>query len=236
MFSRSLAQVTFASHCPMMDTVLPAFRTGMGEVSSGPTRIPMLSTVLGRVVDGDRLGTDYWLDNLRQPVLFDSAIRAALEQGWQRFTEIAMHPALTRAIQDRIDDDQVDAAVIETVRRDSPALPALWRAVGEAFCSGADIDWDAVYTGRRMVDLPVYPWNHDRHLGVVASRAAHVPSGGHPIVHTVVEAALNQVCGWASARWPWTGCPGWPITRWRGRRCCRRPRSSTPCSRRPGRP
>ncbi|MGC5053620.1 SDR family NAD(P)-dependent oxidoreductase [Micromonospora sp. DT48] len=191
LFSRSLAQVTFASHCPMMDTVLPAFRTGMGEVSSGPTRIPMLSTVLGRVVDGDRLGTDYWLDNLRQPVLFDSAIRAALEQGWQRFTEIAMHPALTRAIQDRIDDDQVDAAVIETVRRDSPALPALWRAVGEAFCSGADIDWDAVYTGRRMVDLPVYPWNHDRHLGVVASRAAHVPSGGHPIVHTVVEAGAE---------------------------------------------
>ncbi|GIJ19755.1 type I polyketide synthase [Micromonospora lutea] len=190
-FSRSLAQVTFASHCPMMDSVLPAFRAAMGEVSGGEARIPMLSTVLGRLVDGDRLDTDYWLDNLRQPVLFDSAIRAALEQGWQRFTEIAMHPALTRSVQDRLDDDQVDAAVIETVRRDSPALPALWRAVGEAFCSGADIDWGAVHTGRRMVDLPSYPWSHERHLGVLAARAAHVPSGGHPLVHTVVEAGAE---------------------------------------------
>lgn len=191
LFARSLSEVTFASHCPLMDHVLPAFRAALGEVPAGRARIPMLSTVLGRLVDGDRLSADYWLDNLRQPVLFDTAIRGALDQGWQRFTEIAMHPALTRAIQDRVDHDRVDAAVIETVRRDSPALPALWRAVGEAFCSGADIDWGAVHAGRRMVDLPTYPWSHERYLGVLASQGTHVPSGGHPLVHTVVESGVE---------------------------------------------
>ena len=69
LFARSLSEVTFASHCPLMDHVLPAFRAALGEVPAGRARIPMLSTVLGRLVDGDRLSADYWLDNLRQPVL-----------------------------------------------------------------------------------------------------------------------------------------------------------------------
>lgn len=208
LFARSLSEVTFASHCPLMDNVLPAFRAALGEVPQGRARIPMFSTVLGHLVDGDRLGTDYWLDNLRRPVLFDTAIRAALGQGWQRFTEVAMHPALTRSVQDRVDHDRVDAAVIETVRRDSPALPALWRAVGEAFCGGADVDWGAVHAGRRMVDLPIYPWSHERYLGAMASRGAHLPSGGHPLVHTVVESGVEPGLwlgvGEASAdRLPW---------------------------------
>ena len=63
--------------------------------------------------------------------------------------------------------------------------------MGEAFCSGADIDWGAVHAGRRMVDLPTYPWSHERYLGVLASQGTHVPSGGHPLVHTVVESGVE---------------------------------------------
>src|SRR5437868_7780967 len=56
--------------------------------------IPMYSTVTGKIVDGRDLSAQYWVNNLREPVLFLTAIQALLEDDYDIFLEMSPHPIL----------------------------------------------------------------------------------------------------------------------------------------------
>ncbi|RMB81445.1 acyltransferase domain-containing protein [Streptomyces shenzhenensis] len=89
-----LVPVDYASHSRHVDLVENAVLADLGEIVSQAPAIPMISTTTGKPIGVGELDAAYWFRNLRRPVVFDAAVRTALDCGHRTFVEISPHPVL----------------------------------------------------------------------------------------------------------------------------------------------
>ncbi len=78
----------YAFHSPAMDPIQPVIKKALASLQPVKGNVPFFSTVTGTRVDGDTLTADYWWKNLRNPVLFQTAMKAILGRGDTLFIEI----------------------------------------------------------------------------------------------------------------------------------------------------
>ena len=85
-----------AFHSSMMDRVLDSFTRICDNYALHDPRIPMMSTVTGDWIrKGEIISPDYWIKNIRQPVLFSPAIRKLLQEKKRIFLEVGPGKTLT---------------------------------------------------------------------------------------------------------------------------------------------
>ena len=130
------------------------------HASIRPRSVPtaFISSVTGEPIDTAELDGDYWSRTLSRPVRFAEAVRRAVDLGAGLFIESSPHPVLVEAIEEAAEE----AVAVSTLRCGQQHL-RLARA--EAFVAGADIDWDedCAVPGARLVDLPTYAFQRERH-------------------------------------------------------------------------
>ena len=188
--------VDYASHCPLVNPVRGDLAARLAGIRGGTAAVPWLSTVTGNQVAGPEIDAGYWFENLRRPVRFEHAVRAAAAAGHQVFIECSPHPVLVPGITEILDDlpAQDGRAVTGTLRRDDGGLPQMMMAAAEAFTAGAPVDWPAIIPPGRRVDLPTYPFQRQR-LWLEPARGAGDPAGlgvaaaGHPLLAVQVPLA-----------------------------------------------
>ncbi|MEU0487240.1 acyltransferase domain-containing protein, partial [Streptosporangium sp. NPDC006013] len=154
--------VDYASHSAQVDLISEELAGVLAGVVPGVVRVPMLSTVTGQWVQGPELGAGYWCENLRATVGFASAIGALLEQRYRVFVEVSPHPVLTVGIGECVDQTDATTVIAGTLRRDDGGLDRVLVSAAELFVRGVKVDWRAVLTGGRRVDLPTYAFQHQR--------------------------------------------------------------------------
>jgi len=148
----------YASHGPAMEEPARRLVARLAGLRPHDTALPLVSTTDGTLVQGAQLGAEYWGRNLRQPVLFERAVRHLAEEGFGAFVEIGPHPLLKRPLRECLADD---AVVVATLRRDG-GREAFLETVAELWCAGIQIDWRAQDGGGRLTRLPGYPFQRER--------------------------------------------------------------------------
>ncbi|MEV4767591.1 beta-ketoacyl synthase N-terminal-like domain-containing protein, partial [Micromonospora chokoriensis] len=143
-------KVDYASHCALVEPVEAELARLLDGVQPLPGAVPVFSTV----EDGGVMDAAYWYRNLRQPVRLDLAVEAAHAAGHRIFVEVSAHPVLTGAIE---------ATTVGTLRRDEGGPERFMRSLAEAWVQGAPVDWTTVIPATRPVDLPTYPFQHQRY-------------------------------------------------------------------------
>ncbi|WP_399930215.1 SDR family NAD(P)-dependent oxidoreductase [Streptomyces kanamyceticus] len=154
-----------AFHSAAMDPIEPPMRRGLSELRPTTAQLPMFSSVTGDRIEGSGLDGAYWWRNVREPVRFADATQKALEDGADVFVEIGPHPVL-RAYLHRVAHSRTrhPVAVTPTLRRDVAGSDAMDHAVATLMAQGTELRWDVYFPRRgRVVDLPAYPWQRERH-------------------------------------------------------------------------
>ena len=95
-----LMSIPVPAHSAGMAPIHNWFMAELAEISPRGGTIPFYSTVTGDRLDSTGLDAGYWSSNLRQPVLFESAIRALLRDGYDAFVEVGPRPVLTGALEE----------------------------------------------------------------------------------------------------------------------------------------
>ncbi|GAA3683916.1 type I polyketide synthase [Lentzea roselyniae] len=161
-FFREL-DVNYPFHSPAMDVVEAPLRARLAGLRGGMNHAPFVSTVTGAPVPGPELDADYWWRNVREPVRFADAVRRLLAVGVDTFVEIGPHPVLGGYLR-RLRSGDVPIAVVPTLTRDTGGEEALDTTVASLIAAGARIDWNRYFpSAGRVVDLPAYPWQRERH-------------------------------------------------------------------------
>ncbi|MEM9644315.1 MAG: beta-ketoacyl synthase N-terminal-like domain-containing protein, partial [Planctomycetota bacterium] len=158
LFCRRLA-VEYAFHSPQMDPVESELKRCLASIRPKESDIPMISTVTGRVIEGERLDADYWWRNVRQAVLFHPAMKTAIELGHEAVVELGPHPVLSYAIHECFSASSRKARTVATMRRDEDDVISFRRAFERLHQWNVAIDWGQLTAGAdgAAVKPPRYP-------------------------------------------------------------------------------
>ncbi|MFI7700855.1 type I polyketide synthase [Nonomuraea sp. NPDC049480] len=155
--------VDYASHAPQVEPVREALLDALSGIRPDSCAVPIHSSAWDRIVGGAELDAGYWFENLRLPVRFASAARAALAGDRPTvFIEMSPHPVLQSSLEDEVEAAGAAAAVVPCLRRDEQDAAALATALGQAYVLGCRPRWDRVHPGAEYVRLPGYPWQRRR--------------------------------------------------------------------------
>lgn len=187
-FFRDLG-LDYAFHSRAMDPQAEPLATALCGLTPGDGEIPLYSTVTGRALPGRALDAAYWWHNVRRPVHFAAAVEQAAQDGSDIFVEIGPHPVLrTYLRRTATARPGGKAAVVPTLRRDADGSRALAAVPAALLAAGADTDWDRCFPRPgRVVALPAYPWQRERHWSPVE----HVWARHRALVHPLLGGRLT---------------------------------------------
>jgi acyl transferase domain-containing protein len=159
-----LVNVDVASHSPQIEYL----RADMYKVLEGldpqPASLPIYSTVTGARGNDLNFNADYWIDNLRKPVLFSDAIGQLLDDGYTTFIEIGPHPVLLSSIQQSLKSHHKNIRLLPSMRRDEPEQQVVLGSLAVLYTEGFSVDWNKLYpTGGKYISLPLIPWQRQRY-------------------------------------------------------------------------
>ncbi|MBE1530411.1 type I polyketide synthase [Actinomadura algeriensis] len=157
-------KVDVASHSPLMDPLAAPLREALDDLRPARPEVPFHSTVYGPGDGLPALDADYWAANLRRPVRFADAVRAAAEHGHRLFLEVGPHPVLGAALDDTLLDalGDDDFTVAWSMRRDEPARREMLTALAKVYTAGHPVPWDGFFRAGTMTAVPPTPWRHRR--------------------------------------------------------------------------
>ncbi|MCG8416520.1 MAG: SDR family NAD(P)-dependent oxidoreductase [Proteobacteria bacterium] len=175
--------IDYASHSPHMDAIDQKTREALRTVEPRSADIPMYSTTLDRWISGVECNGAYWIQNGRNAVRFERAIRAICrdDRSWPAdritgrpaaplgdnaahcspgrpagrtlFVELGPHPILARPIADTISACRADAEVVASCRRNEDERGSLIDSLEAMYLAGVEPAWDAVYAATQPLHL-----------------------------------------------------------------------------------
>ncbi|WP_392957845.1 type I polyketide synthase [Streptomyces sp. LN245] len=155
-------KVDYASHSHQVTRVRDEVIAALSDVSPKSSELPFYSTLYGEIIDTARLDADYWYNNLREKVRFESSVRQLAADGFRVFVEMSPHPVLTVPVQE-MTEDLDDALVLSSSRRGRGEVEAVLSSLAALHVRGGSVDWSALFATRRRVDLPTYAFQRQRY-------------------------------------------------------------------------
>ncbi|RKN47020.1 type I polyketide synthase [Streptomyces hoynatensis] len=169
-----LLDAAYASHSPQMEELRPEVLSALAGIRPREGSVPLMSTVRTEVVPGTALGPAYWMDNLRQPVLFADAVSRLLDEGVTHLIEISAHPILSTAMEELAARGAEPARVLHTLRRGHGGLRDLALAFARAYTGG--LAPFGHLPRHAHAPLPPYPWQR-RPYWIDPGRRRHARQG-----------------------------------------------------------
>ncbi|MER5753620.1 SDR family NAD(P)-dependent oxidoreductase [Streptomyces sp. NPDC002088] len=198
-FFREL-DLDYAFHSSAMDPIEEPLCTALSGLTPAAARVPFVSTVTGTPLSGQELDAQYWWRNVREPVRFAEAAAHIAAEHADTVVEIGPHPVLRPYLR------RTGTTCIPTLHRDGDGPRETAAAVAALLASRPTTDWRLHFPRPgRVVDLPSYPWQHERYwhgtpYGLIARTSGsgeldHPLMGErmpapHPVWHGTVEPQL----------------------------------------------
>ncbi|MFD3523635.1 type I polyketide synthase [Streptomyces sp. NPDC058653] len=187
--TRRLA-VSHAFHSHHMDPMLGEFRAVAESLTYHVPRIPLVSTVTGKLAGSDITNAGHWTDHARNTTRFLDGLNTLQEQGVSTFIEIGPDAVLTALTREALPG----ATAVPLLRAKLAEPNTLLDGLVQAHVAGAAVDWEGFLArrGGRSVELPTYAFQRRRHwleVGDPVGTAAGLglESATHPLLATTTE-------------------------------------------------
>lgn len=172
--------VPAAYHSHMMDPILAEVRAKVGSLQMNDLDSELFSTVTGSRVQGsDFCSGEYWARNIREPVAFEQALRAA-SKGEKNtvFVEIGPRRALQRNILETLGNHTPVFASVQP-EKDQETI----HLVSKLFEVGVNVNWNTFYRGRETIPLPIPKYQFDlSDRDVIVGAAQNNKGSRHPVL------------------------------------------------------
>ncbi|KAI1152845.1 polyketide synthase [Nemania diffusa] len=155
--------IPFAFHSSQVDVILDELEALASSVKFRKPAVPMVSTLLAKVVGSGTINPQYIRRHCRETVDFLGAIRAAQDNGLMDPSgiciEIGAHPILTRMVKSIVGQDMRCCA---TLRRREDHLRTLADSLCTLHLADLPVNWDEYHrdfsSSYKVLPLPRYSW------------------------------------------------------------------------------
>lgn len=152
----------YAFHSSVMDPLEVSVLESLAEITPLANQTPYYSTVTGGRFGGEGLDASYWWRNIREPVLFDRAVGAMIDDGFTLFVEVGPHAILRSYLNECLADVGKSGRVLLTVRRDDDNPQYLKAAVSQVHLGVGRSSLEQFFPVRgKRASLPLYSWQRE---------------------------------------------------------------------------
>jgi mycoketide-CoA synthase len=159
--------VSHAFHSPRMDPVLARFREVAARLAYTAPKIPVISNLTGSIATTEQLcSPDYWTQHIRRPVRFAAGISTLHDLGVTAYLEVGPGIALAAMTSECLADAEV--GIVAALRPGEPEPRTMLACAARLHILGVPVDWATIFTSQairqpRRIDLPTYPFQHQRY-------------------------------------------------------------------------
>ncbi len=178
--------VSHAFHSPLMDPMLDDFRAVAETIEYAPADLPVVSNLTGAVAGAELSTADYWVRHVRAAVRFADGITTLLADGVTAFLELGPAGVLSALAAETLPPE---AIAVPCLRRDRAEDDSVLDALTALHLHGADVSWESYLDGGRAVELPTYPFQHERFWPRVAllTGGTGLDAVAHPLLGGGIE-------------------------------------------------
>ena len=152
-----LLTVDTAWHSYHLDNGEDWFRSEMTQIDWSVPHTPFISSVTGKMET--RFDLDYGWLNLRQPVLFQKGVEAALALGATTFVELGPHSTLMGPASSTALEKGARVNTYSSISRKGADFDVFARCAAKLFVLGHDLDWAQIAPiSDALVELPKTVW------------------------------------------------------------------------------
>ncbi|PON24523.1 KR domain-containing protein [Trichoderma gamsii] len=197
-------KVEKAFHSPHMKEYGPSYEQHLKPfIQSLDPTTPFYSSVTGKRLTGaGSLDAHYWRSNMERPVLFNTALRSALnDHGDERFVliEIGPHPALKGPLGQILRDiNRNEITQVATLQRNKICSSSILETVGKLFQQNVSLNFSTIFPAGKIVrNLPRYSWKRDVSYWAeprVAKEYRFREFAPHDLLGTRVAEVSNENC------------------------------------------
>lgn len=164
-FKNTMLNVPYAFHSAQVDPILDAFKDSAKSVHFGAPQIPVISTLLGNIVEVSGVfGAEYLADHCRKTVDFMGGFSAALQGAVigdrTLFVELGPHPICSNMIKSILGKD---ITTVAPLNRNADAWSSTANALATLFNAGLDINWPEYHINfkdaHEVLTLPSYAFD-----------------------------------------------------------------------------
>ncbi len=156
-----IIRTSHAFHSHMMDPILEAFHDEVSKINFSTPKIPYISNLFGELASYKEISQpQYWVNHLRQTVLFSKGVEVLLKNDEVVFIEIGPGNALSTFVRSHPLEGK-QHRVVSLMKRANDStddLAHLFTAMGRLWERGIEPSWQMWYANelRRKVSLPLY--------------------------------------------------------------------------------
>ncbi|MBF0389185.1 MAG: aminotransferase class I/II-fold pyridoxal phosphate-dependent enzyme [Desulfamplus sp.] len=132
-----ILNISIPFHTPAIEPYKESVYQNIHDIQIMPMKIPIYSTLYGRIGTALDYDAPYWVEHIRKPVQFAKSVEAMGQDGYKRFVEISPHAILTESVREVFDAAGTpQCIVIPTMQRLKNEKDLLLNAVSRLVCSG----------------------------------------------------------------------------------------------------
>ncbi len=156
-----MLRVEVAYHSYQMDPLKEELFESLANITALEPKLTLYSTVTGEQVKGAYFGTDYWWQNVRQPVRFAKAITQIVADGYNSFVEVGPHPVTRQSINECLSAADVSGNVVCSLIRNENEENTMFESLSQLYTIGYEPNWDVLSPKAHYVKLPTYAWQKE---------------------------------------------------------------------------
>ncbi|MEV0611986.1 SDR family NAD(P)-dependent oxidoreductase [Nonomuraea sp. NPDC050404] len=155
-------RVDAAMHSRLMEPELPGLAAALAGLTGAAPAVPVFSTVTGMSIGAELAHAGHWTRQLREPVRFAQALRAALDPEEDTLL-VEVGPGTALSALARRNTLPGLRSVLATLLPDEPEPASVRQAAGTLWAGGRPVDLAALSAaGRRRVHAPGYAFQRRR--------------------------------------------------------------------------
>ncbi|KAH6713487.1 BcPKS12, polyketide synthase [Leptodontidium sp. MPI-SDFR-AT-0119] len=164
-FKCTQLKVPFAFHSAQVDPILEDFQRAAESVNFGKETIPLISSVLGRMLnEPETIDAEYLRNHARNPVNFVGGLQSAQISGatddktvWM---EVGPHPVCSNMVKATLD---ISTIIAPSLRRTESVYKTITNSLCTMHTAGLNVDWNEYHRdfndSVHMLDLPTYSFD-----------------------------------------------------------------------------
>ncbi|XP_077349933.1 uncharacterized protein LOC143998019 [Lithobates pipiens] len=198
--------VPSAYHSYLMEPILDDIKNNLKNLHANNLKCELISTVTGKpATKGDFTTGDYWAKNIRQPVVFEEAIKASANNKEHIvFIEIGPRRALHKNIVEILGPDTIVMPAVHP-KNEYETIFSLLIAL---FKKGCNPNWNNLFSKYKSFpsSMPRYHFEHnhqDTNFEKIRQGNQLAVSAIHPLLHSVNEDFTEFKCSLSKSLTPY---------------------------------